>query len=236
MPIIYPPLTIGARRRLDLFKREAAQTKWARPMTWRDVRFATLKSQAGLSQGFNGEGRARVPVWHSADEGPYFRNERDAHGITHSNHRGWYTDADEYGGDELAIGIVASLPHGRFLAGYRLTMNDERVYFPEIHDTEEDAARMADEHARIIAEQESEYQARAREANKLDSLIEEKKKDVCECKARLELAIAACTGTMRDSVTWSRAMMERKRAREAARDIVTDIRAFMMERATMGEF
>ena len=63
--------------------------------------------------------------------------------------RGWYTDGDQ---NDTAIGIVARLPHGRFLAGYRWSANDERVYFPQVFDDESDAARMADEHARVFAE------------------------------------------------------------------------------------
>ena len=62
---------------------------------------------------------------------------------------GWYTDSYQ---DETAVGIIASLPHGRFIAGYRWTSNDERVYFGEVFANEDDAARMADEHARVFAE------------------------------------------------------------------------------------
>lgn len=161
MPTIYPPLTIGARARLAMFKREASQPNWARPMTWRDVRFAKLTSHTGLDQGFDGEGRACTPVWYTHD-GAEFRNERFCDEVegTRIGHRGWFTDDCE---DETVRGIVASLPHGRFIAGYLLSMNDERVYFPEVHTDESDAARMADEHARVIAESERDYQASERE-------------------------------------------------------------------------
>lgn len=154
MPTVYPSLSIPAPRRLAMFRDEAASRTWARPMTWRDVRFATLRSEIGLGQGFNGA----TPVWYMHEGEDCFRRVRDAHEIVRLDHTGWYTDADENGGNELAIGIVASLPHGRFLAGYRLTVNGERVFFPSLFIDERDAARMADEHARVIGEEESEYQ------------------------------------------------------------------------------
>jgi hypothetical protein len=155
MPTTYPNLSIPAPRRLAIFRAEAAEKHWARPMTWRDVRFATLRSSSGLDQGLNDE----TPIWYTTDE--QFRNERDAHDVARLGHHGWFTDAEGFP-EDLAIGIVAGLPHGRFLTGYRLTMNDERVYFGEIFDDEGDAARMADEHARIVGESESEYAAKER--------------------------------------------------------------------------
>lgn len=232
---VYPSLAIGARARLAIFKRTAEKPNyWIRPMTWRDVRFAKLNSRTGLGQGANGGGPSSIPVWY-AHGGPLFRHERDAHEVIAMPHKGWFTDAGEYGGDELAIGIVAGLPHGRFLAGYRTTMNGERVYFPEIFDSKRDAARMADEHARIIGEQESEYQARVHAADDLDSLISEKKEVIDHCKGELELAIAACKGAERHSLTWSYAMRKRKQARTDAHNTAIDIRALVRERQAMGE-
>lgn len=122
---------------------------------WRGARHWTLADYEsayghGMSQGLNG----KTAVW-CAFSGSAVRNERDAHDIARIGHRGWFTD-NEYQ-EDMSIGIVGTLTHGRFIAGYRLTMNDERVYFDEVFTDEEDAARMADEHARVIAEQECEY-------------------------------------------------------------------------------
>lgn len=168
----YTSLAIGAPARLATLR--AAAIKHNAPpyvrnsnATWRDVRYANLRNASGLSQGLN-DG---APVWYCHDDGAQFRNERDAADIVDMRHTGYYTDGDDC--SETAVGIVASLPHGRFIAGYRLTMNDERVYFPEVHDTERDAALMADEHARIIGEQESEYSNRWREAYDLQESINE---------------------------------------------------------------
>lgn len=138
----YFNLSIPAPRRLALMRADA------KTATWRDVRRWGLHNWqsafAALSAGLqNGE-----PVWYS-HAGEEFRDERDAHEVCRSLDRGYYTDG---GCHDTAIGIVASLTHGRFIAGYRWTLNDERIYFPQIFDDRGDAARMADEHARVFAE------------------------------------------------------------------------------------
>jgi len=112
---------------------------------WRGARHWTLGNYAaaycsGVNQGAGN--------WYSHG-GEQFRNERDACEVLRMRHTGWYTDSYQ---DGLAIGIVASLPHGRFIAGYRWTDNDERVYFDDVFTNEDDAAHMADEHARVFAE------------------------------------------------------------------------------------
>ena len=147
MPTTYPPLAIGARRRLAMFRTEAARPGWVRPMTWRDVRFATLKSHEGLSPGSNDPG---VPAWYTQG-GPAFERERFAEEVSprRIDHKGWFTDTD---GGETARGIVAALPHGRYLAGYLWTDNDERVYFPTLYTDEDDAASAADRHANRFAD------------------------------------------------------------------------------------
>lgn len=146
----------GAPARLAMFRKMAAQSVHnANPHTrlnpndWKGARRYTMACYphaycAGLNPGFNGGDYGKTAVWYS-HTGPNFRDESDAQNGT----RGWYTDSE---GSETAIGIVCRLPHGRFIAGYRWTSNDERVYFPDIFDDESDAARMADEHARIFAE------------------------------------------------------------------------------------
>lgn len=150
----------GTRARMAILRMIAADsvnnynesTRLA-PGDWRGARRWTMYGYEsaysnGLDQGFNGREGNKTPVWYSHG-GEQFRNERDANDIVHSLDNGWFTDSDQ---SETAIGIVASLPHGRFIAGYRWTSNDERVYFPDVHDDENDAARMADEHARVFAE------------------------------------------------------------------------------------
>lgn len=119
------------------------------PGAWRGARHWKLGSYAaaycsGINQGFDG----KSPIWYSHG-GEQFRNERDAGDVLRLLHTGWFTDSYQ---EETAIGIIASLTHGRYIAGYRWTSNDERVYFDDVFTNEDAAARMADEHARVFAE------------------------------------------------------------------------------------
>jgi hypothetical protein len=167
----------GARARLAILRMIAADSQSnfnphtrLSPGDWRGARHWKLSTYesayAMLSAGSN-DGR---PVWVS-HAGPEFRREFfcDESSEVRINHTGWFTDDMQC---DKARGIVARLPHGRFLAGYWLSMNDERVYFPEVHDNERDAAYAADEHARVIGEQESEYHAKWQEARDLECSIE----------------------------------------------------------------
>ena len=113
------------------------QTRLA-PHDWKGARRYSMGSYES-AYGTLSPGRGQ---WYS-HAGESFRNERDA-----SPH-GWHTDS-EY--RETAVGIIANLTHGRFLAGYRWTDNDERVYFPDVFSSETEAGKMADEHARVFAE------------------------------------------------------------------------------------
>lgn len=170
MPTIYPSLAMGAKRRLELFRREARKPGWIRPMTWRDVRFAKLTDTAGLSRGFNPDGA----VWYAFTA--QFDNERDAHDVlTTMGHTGYYTDVEC---DSRAIGIVAKLPHGRWLAGYRWTDNDERVYYGHIHDNERDAAHAADSHAEAFAELQRDSDERFQDMSRAESTVEESEASV----------------------------------------------------------
>lgn len=184
MNALYLNLSIGARSRLASLKRSAAtlaanvnrNMHVAANPTWRTMRHDSFANPYGsLCSGTNGEGRNASPIW-CTHSGPQFRKERDSHDVVRLSHTGWFTDGEDM--NELAIGIVAGLPHGKFLAGYRLTMNDERVYFAQIFDDEQDAARMGDEHARIIGESESEYSRKGDEARTLSDAIDNALSDV----------------------------------------------------------
>jgi hypothetical protein len=155
---------------------------------WRD-------SYGELSQGFNGEGYARREIWY-CHTGEQFRNERDAHDIADSpvDHTGWYADIHQ---DEKAIGIVGMLPHGRYIAGYRWTSNDERVYFNEVFDNEREAARAADAHAESFAEMACEDSEKWDAARKLENTIEDSLIRLREC---LVLRHQQCMSYVRDEV------------------------------------
>jgi hypothetical protein len=180
----YFNLSIPAPKRLALM-REAFKTHGARyphcpdrakPRHVFDVRnwgFHNWESAfCNLSQGRQAD---NSPVWY-CHTGPCFRGESDAQNGT----GGYYTDTHC---DETAIGIVARLPHGRFLAGYRWTSNDERVYFPEVFTDEDEAARMADEHARVFAES-------AREDSERFDAMQDAEIEVSDAEEELRDALA----------------------------------------------
>lgn len=211
MPTIYPPLSIGARRRLEMFKREACKPSWIRPMAWRDVRFATLKTPTGFDTGR----QFGAPCFYGFHVDGYFRGERDTHDIADIRHDGWYTDVDA---QESAIGIVGRLTHGRFIAGYRWTSNGERVYYPEVFDDADDAARMADEHARVFAESAREdserYDTMARAESDVESAESEFRKQWILYRAVRHSWIA-------DNARWHAAMV---RATDDVQQCIEDIR------------
>jgi hypothetical protein len=147
VPPAYLLLECGAQRRLAILRAHASVTRKSR---WQDVRRWRLSNWRGaycaLSQGKQSNGEA---IWYT-HTGAIFRSEQYAETMDSAiRHCGWFTNRD---GDEVARGIVGRLTHGRFVAGYEWSCNGERIYFDKIHDDECDAARMADEHARVFAE------------------------------------------------------------------------------------
>ena len=124
----------------------------AKPKSWRDIRGTTHKSVSAycgaLSQGFKVADNYKTPIWYCST-GEQFRAERFCDEVARIGNTGWFTDTFQY---ERARGIVARLTHGRFIAGYHWSSNDERVYFPEVYDRESEAARAADSHAESFAE------------------------------------------------------------------------------------
>jgi hypothetical protein len=75
----------------------------------------------------------------------------------HISHSGWFTD--DYGDSEKIRGIVILLPHGRYMAGWSMGKGMASTIEPGVFDAIDEAAQMVDEHARIAAENEREYQA-----------------------------------------------------------------------------
>ncbi len=142
--------------------------------------------QAKAGRGMDG----KTPIIHCDSDqhggNDHFRDTRPVHDIWDEQvrrgeryarevHSGWYTDPDSCSskdGTGLCWGIVARLPHGRFLAGYEMGGSGQQVFFCDVHDDERTAANMADQHARVVAERECEYQQRWREAQELQDKIE----------------------------------------------------------------
>jgi hypothetical protein len=72
------------------------------------------------------------------------------------DHTGWF--CDEVGVDKIR-GIVAALPHGRFLAGCSMGEGKASTVAADLYNTAEAAARAADRMAESAAEDEREHQA-----------------------------------------------------------------------------
>ena len=80
----------------------------------------------------------------------------------HISHRGWWID--DYRDGKIR-GIVVLLPHGRYMAGWSMGTGMASTIEPGVFDDIDDAARMADEHARVAADNEREYQAQQETEN-----------------------------------------------------------------------
>jgi hypothetical protein len=157
----------GVQYRMARLWHRAHQTQSLPPsmvaLTWREARqwgFDNWNTACGaLEQGHNTKDAGtryekRVPIWY-CHTGEQFRDERDAHEVDGGpKHRGWYCDED---GLEKCIGIVGRLPHGLFIAGYRLTDSGERVYFGNVCHSEDEAAIFADSEAWRYAENQREH-------------------------------------------------------------------------------
>lgn len=199
----YLNLAIGAPKRLAILKRDAEQFAVKYPhiiesKTWRNMRYGNLRSTSTLDNGIdNGK-----QIWYS-HAGEQFRNERDCTDISRRDYNGWYTDVHQY---DTAIGIVAGLPHGKFLSGYRWTSNDERVYFSDIFEDESDAANMADEHARVFSEACMEDSYKFEECRKLENEEEEAIERLQEC-----LALRHCDKLSKDYAEEAKKIVERIR-------------------------
>lgn len=149
----------------------------AKPKSWRDIRGTNYKSVSAycgaLSQGFDGTDKYKTPIWYS-HTGEQFRDERFCDDVARIGHTGWFTDTFR---DEKARGIVARIPHGRFIAGYHWSSNGERVYSPEVYDDETEAARAADSHAESFAEAAREDNERFVAMQDAENETEEKERE-----------------------------------------------------------
>ena len=101
-----------------------------------------------------------------------------------SSHTGWFTNDGTTckDGSGLARGIVVKLPpcpgfkDGRYLAGYWWGDTGEFVIWPELFTDVVEAARMADEHARVFADSAREDSARYEAMRDAEDTAEEKRK------------------------------------------------------------
>ena len=184
----YFNLNTSAMRRLEMM-REALKThadkypqcpESMKPKTWRDIRGTTHKSVAmycgQISQGYND----KTPVWY-CHTGAQFRDEKFTDQCEGGpEHTGWFSDPDCL---EKIRGIVGRLPHGRFIAGYFETMGSCRVYYPEVFDSESEAAKSADYWAEMAAERERTYREKTHETEEAQEGLENSLQRLRECVA-----------------------------------------------------
>lgn len=141
---------------------------------WRAVRAdsVSIESFDGLHAGQQSNG-ARIWYSHGATG---LREQRYCDEVSGARirHTGWFADS---GFIEKVRGVVALLPHGRFVAGYEGSAGDT-VIFDKVHTDEVEAARMADEHARVQAEQEKAYSERWQAARDLADNIESERTEI----------------------------------------------------------
>jgi hypothetical protein len=180
--------TVSAPRRLAELRNLAAKGSgdWRKAREWNFTNWHA--AFCALSQGSNSDanGKNARPIWY-AHTGPQFRDERYADEVdTSIEHEGWFTDNDQ---GEKMRGLVARLPHGRFLAGYWSSDSGERTYFADLFTDEREAARRADREAEIVAESEREYDERYRAAQDLAEEI-----DKAEQRARELVAMRNLCG------------------------------------------
>jgi len=172
----------GTRARMAILRMVAADSAnnaneltRLHPGDWRKARVTTLAGYEAyfgtLSQGRN----EYVPIWYSFLEGN-FRRETTCAELLGRDYQGYY--ADDMG--TTISGIVASLTHGRFVAGYEVSDTAERVYFGKVFDDEYECARYADGLAESAAEKEREYNDRWRAAQKLNDATQEARESIRE--------------------------------------------------------
>lgn len=199
----YLNLNVTSKTRLEILKRNAEKLNNGHnirkannddtPFNWRDVRYSGFHNvranQCQLSSGWNGE----TKIWY-CHTGQYFEREKFADEVLGLSHTGWFENDC---GDTIR-GLVAALSGGRFLAGYCMSSNDERVYYPDVFDDESDAAVFADKRAEQIAEECREAEERYQEALELENVIESKRHRLRELVILTKAGLDYAREQMRD--------------------------------------
>lgn len=212
----HDPLRIPAPLRLAALRK--AGNTWVAPASRERVRASIgVDSLPNACPGWNTQGRHRIPILSAFDFGHMPARSFDlAHDVKEARirHSGWFADSEGYGDRGKVQGIVALLPHGRYLIGYHWTDNGEFVLETSRTYTDKcEAAQQADESARIYAESLQEDDARFRAMVDAESLCEGKAKDV-------EDAYAARNTTSRNR-QWARDAVRELRDERAELETAT---------------
>jgi hypothetical protein len=119
------------------------------------------------------------------------------------NHKGWFVDPFEFGG-EVARGAVLMLPHGVYVPAIADPWNDNAYIcdFRDLHTGEDgktDAARAADYMAECYAETERDYRAK----DAAEQAIAEARESICDARktaTRLVMDLRTAGQTLPPSV------------------------------------
>lgn len=211
----YFDLTIPAPKRLALMRQAFARHStdyphcpdYAKPANWRKVRAYTL---GGYAAAFGLASVNMAGELYSFDENSIpVRRVRFADAVTRISHKGWYVDCEGNGDRGVIRGIVASLSHGRFIAGWHWSDNGEySLDTNEVFSNDDDAAKAADNAAERIADDYREDDYRFRQMSDAESLCESKES---ELRSALE------------------DRHDGRKAREWIRELISDLRAFRRE-------
>ena len=192
----FDTLRSGSRARLDMLRSQV-------PAMWQDRQAARhlIRNFIGAAEypqacpGFNGS----APVLSTFDK--HYLPIRSGSVV---NHKGWFADAEDTGDQGVIRGFIAAISHGRFLAGYHWSDNDEWVLYCDTAYTDAAiAAHTADEHARVYAEQCRESDARFQAMVRAEEFVEDHTRDAQD-------AIAARNTTVRNR-QWARDAVENLR-------------------------
>lgn len=216
----YLDLAIGAKNRLAILRANASKrnANFASQcaLTWKQMRHARFNEPySALCQGFNPEGNRKTPVWTAFEVSALpgrvagFADEIKRYERSIIDHSGWFCDPDQ---DSKARGFVLHLTQSRYMAGYYWDSNGEYVLYPELYDNPFDAARAGDEHARVMAEKECEFQEADRAAQRLVVDISEAKDELRKNLALRNDSRFDVRGDIEEQIAQIRKMRERLEA------------------------
>ena len=206
----YFNIRIPAPRRLAMMRADLARhpvrfphcPESIKPADWRGIRRWTLKNYAA-SFGLASPGE-NVLCSFDADSLPV-RSVQFADDVqgAHIDHEGWYSDSEA---SETVRGIVASLPHGRYIPGYYWSSNGEYVLFTaRTFDDLTECARDADHEAEKYAETCRDDSERFDRMTRAESDLEDALRDLADTRALRRMGrrdtedVRECIGAVRQA-------------------------------------
>jgi hypothetical protein len=165
------------------------------PLTRRLANRATGRAYLNAAWGkYTAQSGHRESVVYYVDAGA-LRNVGFADEIVSLRHTGWFTDREFQIDEETTRGVVYQLPGkdgaARYVAGYHYNGADDEgatLFFDTVYSEHGDddkakreAARTADEHARVAADKECDYQEEERERMRKEEEEETRLDNLADC-------------------------------------------------------